>query len=310
MNCTSSLQIRVDLQLESPLTSQITYHEQLQRFDDRERFVRSWIADAELTRAHPNQIVMGVIHGLGDHGGRFDAMARWMAARGIHVYTFDQVGHGQTPGKRMAISSYDELLRDIDHFVQHLQHRHTDSKVGLFGQSMGGNLVLNHQLRSSSRTAWIVASSPMIRAINEPGTLYMAVLRALAAIAPHYRLKTPADPTALTRDANAQAAFLEDPLVQKCISLRLGGALIDSGRWALQNAEQLTTPTLIAHGDADRITSHQASMDFAKRSRAYSEIKIWPGGLHDLHHDIVCEDFFQHIFGWIQRQSSANVSVE
>ncbi|QDV45340.1 Phospholipase YtpA [Stieleria neptunia] len=273
--------------------------EQTWKFGQDERFVRSWHHPDAPPSSHSREIVLGVVHGLGDHSGRFDALGRWFAGRGIRVYAFDQVGHGKSPGRRMLIPCYEALLDDVDIFLNRLTERHPDASVGLLGQSMGGNFVLNHQLRGYSKMAWMIAGSPMLRAVNQPGPICLFLLRLFAKIRPDYVLNSSVDPARLSRDPAMQRAFMEDPLVQQRISLRLGKALIDSGRWALDHAEQLTTPTLITHGDADLITCHRASVEFAQRTRGRAVTKIWAQGTHDLHHDIIRDDYLSSVFDWI-----------
>ncbi|MEM8670602.1 MAG: lysophospholipase [Planctomycetota bacterium] len=281
------------------ITSNTTSHEETWHFGDAIRFVRSWRKEADDSTDDAPKFVLGVIHGLGDHSGRFDGMARWFAARGVLVYCFDQVGHGRSPGPRMVIPSYVSMLRDIDEFLRQLREAHPDCQVGLFGQSMGGNLVLNHQFRDYSKTTFAVAGSPMLRAIHEPGALQMTMFRLLAKLIPNRTLDVPSDPKGLTRDPDAQQAFLDDPLVQRTISIRLGLALIESGAWLLNESQSLSTPTLITHGDADPVTCHQASIELANRVGNPIDLKIWPDGPHDLHHDIVQEEYFEYVYDWM-----------
>ncbi|WP_182870228.1 alpha/beta hydrolase [Rhodopirellula sp. JC639] len=269
-----------------------------------DRFVRSWLAPAASAASHQPPIVMGVVHGLGDHSGRFDEAGRWLAGRGIHVYAYDQCGHGKTPGRRMRIPSYETLLQDIDSFLLRLRELHPDASVGFLGVSMGGNLVLNHQLRGYSPMDWVVAASPMLRAVNPPGPIQLTLLRLLSHLAPDRLLDKPIDPADLTRDPQKQRAFLDDPLVQQQISLRLGRDLIDSGQWLIEHAGELATPTLIPHGDADVITCHRASIEFSENSHGRASVQIWPGGAHDLHQDIQREEYLQSILDWINATST------
>ncbi|MEM6692794.1 MAG: lysophospholipase [Planctomycetota bacterium] len=264
------------------------------------RFIRSWRPKDAKESLASRDIVLGIVHGLGDHCGRYDEMARWFASRGVHVYGFDLVGHGQSPGERMAIRDYHSLLAEVESLFDYLKQRHSDARLGLFGQSMGGNLVLNHQLRDHSRAAFTIAGSPMLRAVNQPGRASTFLLRLLSHLRPNDKLHGDMDASNLSRAPRMQQAFEEDPLVQRGITLRLARVLIDSGRWALENAHRLPTTTLLTHGTDDRITCHQASIEFGERSMGKAVTKLWPNGKHDLHHDIVREDYFQAIFNWIK----------
>ena len=77
------------------------------------------------------------------------------------------------------------------------------------------------------------------------------------------------------------AEFNADPLFHSKLSLRLGAALIDSGRWALRHADRLSNPLLITHGTSDALTRFDASVEFARRAGALCQLEILPGALHD-----------------------------
>lgn len=284
---------------------QIVSNEQRCRFRCGERFVRSWRPPNDPLGDRKATTVLGLVHGLGDHSGRYDEMARWFAGRGIHVYAFDLLGHGNSPGGRMLIPDYEALLNDVESFFEYIQLRHVDSRLGLFGQSMGGNLVLNHQLRGYSTSSFVIAGSPMLRAPRQPRGVSLAVLRALSYLRPNFKLKGNVDPLNLSRDPEAVRTFHDDPLVQRGITLKLGRVLIDSGSWALEVADRLPTQTLLTHGSDDQITCHQASLEFAERSLGKATTKIWSGGKHDLHHDIIRNDYFETVHRWIESISPA-----
>ena len=277
---------------------QVSSNEQTWRFPQGERHVRSWVPED----ARSEQFWLGVVHGLGDHSGRFDSFGRWFAQRGVSVFCFDQVGHGKSPGKRVVIPSYDFLIRDIEAFLDRLKADSGGVPVGLFGQSMGGNLVLNHQLRSSSEAAFVVAGSPMLRIPKPPSAAMALLYRSLALFVPNLILNAPVDPENLSRDPEVQTAFVNDPLVEQKVSLRLGIALIDSGQWALDRAHILSLPTLLTHGDADRITCHRASLEFGDQSDGRAEVEIWKGGVHDLHSDDAKDEYLNSIFRWMRSQ--------
>ncbi len=280
---------------------EIACSEQMHRFETGERFIRSWRQPDRDPQSGSNHVALVLIHGLGDHSGRYDEMARWFAARGVSVYACDLLGHGQSPGARMVIPNYEALLQDVENLYGYVRDRHSDSRLGLFGQSMGGNLVLNHQLRGYSQPEFVIAGSPMLRAVNPPGAISMILLRLISHVRPNLRLKGDIDASDLSRDPAMQQAFLDDPLVQRGITLQLGRVLIDSGEWAIGAAHKIPSKTLVMHGTDDRITSHEASLEFAEKSMGKVTTRIWPGAKHDLHHDIAREEYFASILDWISK---------
>jgi alpha-beta hydrolase superfamily lysophospholipase len=146
---------------------------------------------------------------------------------------------------------------------------------------MGGNLVLNYALRRQQLPTAAISSSPMIQAVRHPGALYRMLARMLLLVAPNYRLQSTVYPERLMSDPDEQQALRDDELFHSRLSLRLGAALIDSGAWALANAENLGLPTLLTHGTNDVLTCHQASQAFAARSHPRCQLQILEGSLHD-----------------------------
>jgi alpha-beta hydrolase superfamily lysophospholipase len=202
----------------------------------------------------------------------------------------------------MCIPSYQSLLDDIGYVLAEVADQHGNVPLGLIGQSMGGNLVLNYALRKMPHADFVVASSPMLRSPGAPGPIAEFFARGILAIMPDFYLAAPVRVERLAKNEQVQKRFIEDNLVQHKVSLRLGAALIDSGKWALQNASRLAMPALVIHGDKDEITSPTASEEFVLGAKDWAELKIWPNGLHDLHLDDERESYMQFMWDWIRRQ--------
>ncbi len=91
--------------------------------------------------------VLLVIHGLGDHSGRYEALARHLVGQRWSVCAFDLPGHGLSPGDRGRVDSFDGLLGDIAFARASVRERFADLPQVVFGNSMGGNLAINYALR-------------------------------------------------------------------------------------------------------------------------------------------------------------------
>ncbi len=117
-------------------------------------------------------------------------------------------------------------------------------------------------------------------------------------LCPNYALKTPVDYSDCTRDPVQIEQMSRDRLFHKQVSLRLGGALIDSGEWAIEHAGELTTPLLLIHSELDLITSSAASTEFASKCKANCELIILPEKLHDLHRELNSQNILQSMRDW------------
>ncbi len=267
---------------------------------DCQRFYHSWIPDALSPWA-----ALTLVHGFGDHGGRFADMGTSLASFGIAVQAIDLVGHGRSPGRRGCIDSYDQLLDDVSLSLRHSIENFPKVPQFLFGQSMGGNLVINLALRRplEIETAnGLIVGSPMLRAQTMPKERVMDAGRWLATKIPNWRIKAPQVAAKLSADRRAQDAYLRDRWVHRTMSLRLAANLVDSGQWALDNASLLQLPTLLMHGSDDTLTSPKASQTFAEASNGKATFKLWAGCRHDLHDELQRERVFDYMTRWMKQR--------
>lgn len=261
--------------------------------EDVKKYVHRWL---------PTDVPRGVvciIHGLGEHGGRYNRLATRLVESRYAVFAFDQQGHGLSPEPRGCVASYDSMLGDIRDFLRWSSEEYPQHKPVLFGHSMGGNLVLNYALRDYPQPSGVIASSPMIRAVNGPSRLFESFARLLMRIAPNYRLSSTVVPARLMSDPEEQQELLNDDLFHGQLSLRLGGALLASGRFTLTHADDLATPLLLTHGTNDIRTCPQASAEFATRAGKQCEFLLLPDRLHDpfrdLEKDVAISKFIEFI---------------
>jgi alpha-beta hydrolase superfamily lysophospholipase len=249
---------------------------ELQGTDGRVRMARRWQPSVKVTGR------MGIVHGLGEHAGRYHHWAESFCRAGIEVVAFDLIGHGLSGGPRGHVSDYALLLDDIGLLVRELE-RHGDRRPRwLYGHSLGGNLVLNYALRRSPDLSGLIITSPLLLPACPPPRWKRMLAAALNHLYPSAVFSTAIDPADLSHDPQAVRCYREDPLVHDRVSVRLGVQMLAAGRWALEHAEQLALPTLLMHGTGDRITSASASQRFAQRAGSLCTLKLWPDLYHEL----------------------------
>lgn len=240
-----------------------------------------------------------IVHGLGEHGGRYVDLAEYLTARGWAVIAIDLRGHGRSEGRRGHISSYEALMDDISILLEEASGRYPGQPLFLFGQSMGGNLVINHALRRKSGIAGVIASSPMLRTAFKPPywkTIIGKFLRPVLPLLPLYNEVRAAD---LSRDPDVVSAYESDPLVHDRLTLRFYDVLL-AGEWAIRHAADLEVPTLIMHGDRDRVTSPEASGEFSARAGDICTFKVWEGFYHEIHNEPGREVAIDYLIGWLE----------
>lgn len=209
-----------------------------------------------------------VVHGLGEHGRRYDALAAALNAAGFAVSAHDHRGHGRSPGRRGAIAQADSLCADLAAVVDHLQRLDGQPPV-LLGHSLGGLVAARFVAESlaSQPAAWsrpvprLVLSSPAL----DPGlnAVQHALLAVLGRLAPDLAVHNGLKPAWISRDPAVVRAYTQDPLVHDRITARLVRFIVDGGRTVLERAPAWRTPTLLLWAGADRCVAPAGSAAFA-----------------------------------------------
>lgn len=246
--------------------------------------------------------VIALVHGLGEHSGRYGHVADAFTGAGYAVLAFDQRGHGRSAGKRGVIPRYDALMDDIDLLLAQARQRFPDQRIFLYGHSLGGNEVLNYALRRQPDLAGVVATSPGLRTTTPPPAVQLALGKLMNRVWPAFTMPNGLELAAISRDPAVIRAYAADPLVHDRLSAALGIGLLEAGEWALARAGEFPVPLLLVHGDADRITASAASAEFASRAPD-STLKLWPGLYHETHNEPEQAAVLAYTIAWLNKRS-------
>ena len=268
-------------------------NEQIIQRSDAKLLLRNWPAEPA------SRACICLVHGLGEHSGRYQHVAEYFNRAGFSVGAFDLRGHGRSSGKRGDCTNYSILLDDIQEVLEYVVNEYQNQPCILYGHSFGGNLVLNFALRRESPADLLVATSPMLRTAQPVPAWKRAMGRILKHIAPGFRLRNGIDLDDLSSDPEIGKAYRNDELNHSFVSVRLAYDMIESGSWALNNAGLLRQPLLLMHGSDDRITSPQASTEFAQRAGKLCTYKLWRGMRHELHNEFEHDSVLSYIAQWI-----------
>jgi alpha-beta hydrolase superfamily lysophospholipase len=259
---------------------------------------QSWSVSGEA------KCVIGIVHGLGEHCGRYHPVAEQLVREGFHVVGYDQRGHGKTGGQ---LPTFESLLEDLACFTSHLKELH--EVVFLYGQSLGGGLVVNFALRnptypSPTTLRGFIASSPLLRPTIAPPAWKLLVAKKIGRFWPSITLGSGIDPNSLTHVDAEIEKYRTDPLVHHRVSAALGISMLDAGEWALRHAASLSIPMLLMHGSADQVTSSECSQTFAKEAGRNCQLRLWDGMYHELHFETEREAVLSCAADWISNQCS------
>jgi len=224
-----------------------------------------------------------------------------MISRQIGVIGLDQQGHGNSPGKRGHIASHEILMSNVQSLLIETRLRYNDIPLFLFGQSMGGNIVLNYGIDNKSKEIkGIISSSPFLQLAFEPPKWKTSLGRILQNILPSLTLPADIDPMELSHDPEIGRAYMEDPFNHGMISARLYNLMLAGCERAFKSVNTLNIPVLLMHGDEDRLTSHKASISLGELNPII-ETKIWPGMRHELHNERGKEEVLEFTCQWMKK---------
>jgi len=270
--------------------------------DGRELFAQSWLPESGPRR------VIALVHGLGEHGGRYVQVAEFFGRSGYAMTAYDLRGHGRTEGARGHIPSWDRLLDDVELHIGETRKRFPGLPVFLYGHSLGGLLVLSCLLeRKAAATAdlcGVIATSPGL-ATAEPvagGKLLMGKL--MYRLAPGFTMDNGLVLSALSRDPEVLRKVQADPLYHRTISARLGLDFIMTGRRVRAYKGSVAKPLLLVQGTADAIVSPGSTIALAQNLTGDVTLKTWKGLFHETHNEPEREQVLSFTRDWMESRAS------
>jgi len=250
--------------------------------------------------AEPARAVICLVHGLGEHTSRYAHVAAAMVAAGFAMLGMDLRGHGKSESKRGFVPTYDILLDDIDLLLAEAAQRYPGKARFLYGHSLGGNLVLYYSIRRKPDIQGVIDTAGQLRLAYNPPAAQLLVGRIMSRLAPGYTMSSGLSTDALSHDPEVVKAYRADPLVHDRLSASLGMGLLASGEWILKHASEFPPiPLLIMHGLGDRITSAEASRQFASQVHGDVVFKPWENLFHEIHNEPEKQVVIDFMIHWI-----------
>ncbi len=244
-----------------------------------------------------------LLHGLGDHSGRFERFGRRLADEGLEVLAPDLRGHGRSGGRRGHADDFGRLLDDVDRLLARAADETGDLPTVLVGHSLGG-LVALRRLQESSAPGLrgAVAVAPFLGLVMEPPRWKLALGRLADRWLPRLTLASGAETELVLRDPEARAERRSDPRVHDRISARLWGEMQRAAETVLEGAERFDAPLLLQVAGDDRVVSTPAVIELAERVGPLAELRRYPEAYHDLLHDPVADEAAADALVWIRER--------
>lgn len=256
---------------------------------------RAWTADNPIA-------VLSLIHGLGEHCGRYAHLAAFLNAQNISVYAVDLHGHGLTAGKRGLAEGVHTLRHDVDALLGFARLQTPRLAHFLMGHSMGGNIVLNYALENpNTDLRAIIAQAPLIKPADKVPAFAKTIVRGISKIAPDFAIKAKLDKEKISTLPAEQDAYFNDPLNHGYLGGKLALSLFQTGDAIAACAPDFPYDVLVTHGTQDRLTDYAAGKAFAAACPRADFIS-YPDSGHEIHNDLHRNKVYADLADWLVKR--------
>jgi alpha-beta hydrolase superfamily lysophospholipase len=256
------------------------------------------IRDWPLNNKEKQRGLVLVVHGLGEHCGRYELFANKLNDWGFAVRGYDHYGHGESGGKRGKITDDQHLLNDLKEIIEETREKYNKGHpLILFGHSMGG-LIAARLVSMGTEVKCLILSSPALElGLSQRQKMLLAIMRR---IAPDLCLGNELNPKELSHDLTVVQEYLQDPLVHDKISARLAMFLQNQGQEVRGHAHTWKTPTLLLYAGDDRIVSPEGSEYFSQASPTeITDAHCLRGMYHEIFNEIEKEKVYAKLKIWL-----------
>jgi alpha-beta hydrolase superfamily lysophospholipase len=264
-----------------------------------ELFYKSW---------HPqgnSKAVLVVVHGVAEHSNRYMNLVDNLVPAKITIYTYDQRGHGNSPGQRGYIDSWEDYREDFKRFLGLVQQQEPDLPLYAYGHSQGALTILDFLIHESNQISGAIVSGSPLNSDQAASPLLVVSAKFLSRVWPTFSLASPIKPAQLSCDARVVQKYQEDPTVFKILTARWGTEYLKTQSEVRKNLAAINLPILILHGGEDTLCDPEGSQYiYDQVSSVDKTIKIYPSYFHEIHNEPGHITVMQDIDAWITRQLS------
>lgn len=248
----------------------------------------------------PNALAI-LVHGYGEHAGRYKHVIDALVGRGYAVFTIDHRGHGESQGRRALVERWEYFVDDLRLLTQQARTAYPTLPMVMIGHSMGGLIAFHYAVRYQRELAALVLSGPAL--LSDVAPHLRRVARVVGTVLPWLPI-TPLSSgpeSALSRDPKIQELFDADTLTYKQnMKAGMGYQLMRAMNVAQQHLSDLTLPLLIMQGSADTIVNPQGAQQLYESARSSDKtIKHWPDCRHEIFNEIERDEVIAFMLDWL-----------
>lgn len=257
-------------------------------------YYRNWAAEGD------TKGVVMLIHGLGEHCQRYEALGSYLSKAGYALCSMDLPSHGHSEGQRGHVDNFNVFQQAALGLYQHIKTAYPDTPVFLLGHSMGGLIATRLLLDHQNKFQGALLSGAAIQSPQEPPAWQVLVMKAIAKLFP----KSPMlqlDASAVSRDPKVVEKYMADPLVSKDkLSAQFLVAMTNTMEQCKSEAAKISLPILIMHGSADVMTAPEGSeLLHDSISSTDKQLTIYDGLYHEIFNEPEAKSIYGEIVDWM-----------
>ncbi|MDA3899466.1 MAG: lysophospholipase [Spirochaetes bacterium] len=247
--------------------------------EEVELYYQAWLSPRE-------KAILIIVHGLGEHCGRYSNLLDQLSGKGISVYGMDLRGHGKSGGRRGHVESFLDYVHDLKSFIELIKEKHDGVPIYMLGHSMGATIACRYALQYQEDLSGIITTAgAFIPKVEVPSFIQKTGL-ILSKIVPKLQKKNGIDPSKLSHDAEVVSLYKQDELVHDLVTVRWYTEFNKNVENCLGRGVEIRLPALILHGGSDEIADIKGSkLLFDKIMSTDKEMKVF----EDLYHEIMNE---------------------
>lgn len=253
--------------------------------------LRNWLID------NPKAAVL-LVHGYGEHSGRYEETASRLNKAGYSVYSYDRRGEGQSGGRKGHVQSINNHVADLIEIIKKVDVK---GKFFLMAHSLGGLVSMSYYLDyKPSDIDGVVLSSPFIKIDDGTAPILQKFSRTIAAIFPKL-LTIALDVNMISRDPDEVKEYVNDPLVfHGKTNAKTGYEIIKAIKYVQSKFSEFDLPFIILHGSEDKLADPQGSKWLYERSTSKDKkLTILEGLYHETMREPEKELFFEGVLSWL-----------
>ena len=241
-----------------------------------------------------------IVHGLGEHSGRYEHVAAKLRDWGWAVVSYDHRGHGRSEGKRGRLNHADDLLTDLA-LVFDTVRASSPPPLVLLGHSMGGQVAAQFVAENRRPVNALVLSSPALNpGLTRSRALQLAIAHALAS---NFAVPSGLLPRYTSHDPESVRRYMTDPLVHGKVTAKLVRSIVDGGARARAMASRWTVPTLLMYAGDDKLVKAAGSAEFAANApSAVVRSHRFDGLYHEIFNELEKEKVFDVLREWLDER--------